>query len=267
MPETSSLPLRVAIVDDEPLARAVLCEFLAAELNVEVVAQCANGFEAVKAVSELTPDLLLLDVQMPKLDGFEVLDLVGRDVAVVFTTAYDQYALRAFEVHAVDYLLKPVSFERFREAVRLARARLDARAAEVRFAELQQLIASLRESGTPENGATYEREFWVRTRDGIVRIAAENIDAITAEGDYVLLHTGGRSHLLKDTISSLATRLDPAIHLRVHRSTIVNLKQVASLHRRGPKGLSLTLTSGGDYAIGPNYVETVLKLVNARRWR
>jgi DNA-binding LytR/AlgR family response regulator len=151
--------------------------------------------------------------------------------------------------------------------VRLARARLDARAAEVRFAELQQLIASLRASGTPENGATYEREFWVRTRDGIVRIAAENIDAITAEGDYVLLHTGGRSHLLKDTISSLATRLDPAIHLRVHRSTIVNLKQVASLHRRGPKGLSLTLTSGGDYAIGPNYVETVLKLVNARRWR
>jgi DNA-binding LytR/AlgR family response regulator len=170
-------------------------------------------------------------------------------------------------VHAVDYLLKPVSFERFREAVRLARARLDARAAEVRFAELQQLIASLRESGTPENGAAYEREFWVRTRDGIVRIAAENIDAITAEGDYVLLHTGDRSHLLKDTISSLATRLDPAIHLRVHRSTIVNLKQVASLHRRGPKGLSLTLASGGDYAIGPNYVETVLKVVNARRWR
>jgi two-component system LytT family response regulator len=117
MPETSSLPLRVAVVDDEPLARAVLCEFLSAEPNVEVVAQCANGFEAVKAVSELTPDLLLLDVQMPKLDGFEVLDLVGRDVAVVFTTAYDQYALRAFEVHAVDYLLKPVSAERLSEAL------------------------------------------------------------------------------------------------------------------------------------------------------
>src|SRR5688500_345984 len=117
MPEPAPLPLRVAVVDDEPLARAVLCEYLAAEPNVEVIAQCANGFEAVKAVSELTPDLLLLDVQMPKLDGFEVLDLVGRDVAVVFTTAYDQYALRAFDVHAVDYLLKPVSAERLSEAL------------------------------------------------------------------------------------------------------------------------------------------------------
>ena len=124
MPEPSLLPLRIAVVDDEPLARAVLCEFLAAEPNVEVVAQCANGFEAVKAVSELTPDLLLLDVQMPKLDGFEVLDLVGRDVAVVFTTAYDQYALRAFEVHAVDYLLKPISAERLSEALVRVRERL-----------------------------------------------------------------------------------------------------------------------------------------------
>ena len=124
MPEPSTQLLRIAVVDDEPLARAVLCEFLASEPNVEVVAQCANGFEAVKAVSELTPDLLLLDVQMPKLDGFEVLDLVGRDVAVVFTTAYDQYALRAFEVHAVDYLLKPVSAERLSEALARVRERL-----------------------------------------------------------------------------------------------------------------------------------------------
>src|SRR5690349_9703079 len=124
MSDASSLLLRIAVVDDEPLARAVSCEFLASDPNVEVVAQCANGFEAVKAVSELTPDLLLLDVQMPQLDGFEVLDLVGRDVAVVFTTAYDQYALRAFEVHAVDYLLKPVSAERLSEALVRVRERL-----------------------------------------------------------------------------------------------------------------------------------------------
>src|SRR4029077_18907166 len=118
-----SAPIRVAIVDDEALARSVLREYLAALPDVEVVAECANGFEAVKVVAELKPDLLLLDVQMPKLNGFEVLDLVGRDVAVIFVTAYDQYALRAFEVHAVDYLLKPFSAERLAEAIARARDR------------------------------------------------------------------------------------------------------------------------------------------------
>src|SRR5919205_3124630 len=106
---SSSEPLRVVVADDEPLARAVVREYVTAHPGVEIVAECANGFEAVKAVSELSPDLLFLDVQMPKLSGFEVLELIGHDVAVIFTTAYDQYALRAFEVHAVDYLLKPFS--------------------------------------------------------------------------------------------------------------------------------------------------------------
>src|SRR6478609_8396888 len=124
MPET---PLRIVIVDDEPLARTVVREFAAEDPEIEIVADCANGFEAVKAVSELKPDLVLLDVQMPKLDGFEVLELLGRDQPVVFITAYDQYALRAFDVHAVDYLLKPYSAERFQEAIGRARERLRAR--------------------------------------------------------------------------------------------------------------------------------------------
>src|SRR6266853_5144927 len=124
MTDASPQRLRVAIVDDEALARSVAREFLSKMPDVEVVAECANGFEAVKAVSDLSPDLLLLDVQMPKLDGFEVLELVGRDVAVVFVTAYDQYALRAFDVHAVDYLLKPFSAERLAAAMERARERL-----------------------------------------------------------------------------------------------------------------------------------------------
>src|SRR5262245_34271738 len=124
MTKDPSAPLRVAIVDDEALARSVLREYLASIPDLEVVAECANGFEAVKVVAELQPDLLLLDVQMPKLDGFEVLDLVGRDVAVIFVTAYDQYALKAFEVHAVDYLLKPFSADRLAEALARARERL-----------------------------------------------------------------------------------------------------------------------------------------------
>src|SRR5437773_2204460 len=121
--------LRIVIVDDEPLARSVVREYASADPTVEIVADCANGFEAVKAVSELKPDLVLLDVQMPKLDGFEVLELLGRDQPVVFITAYDQYALKAFEVHAVDYLLKPFGAERFQEAMDRARERLRARTA------------------------------------------------------------------------------------------------------------------------------------------
>src|SRR5688572_24507750 len=132
--------LRVVIVDDEPLARAVVREFAERQSGVEVVAECANGFEAVKAVSELTPDLMFLDVQMPKLDGFEVLELLGRSVPVIFTTAYDQYALRAFEVHAIDYLLKPFSEERFVEALARARGRLQ-RGEE---APLEDLVADAR---------------------------------------------------------------------------------------------------------------------------
>src|SRR3954469_11174858 len=121
--------IRIVVVDDEPLARAVVREYAAGDPGLEIVADCANGFEAVKAVSELKPDLVLLDVQMPKLDGFEVLELLGRDQPVIFITAYDQYALRAFEVHAVDYLLKPFAAERFQEAMARARERLRAKAA------------------------------------------------------------------------------------------------------------------------------------------
>ena len=126
--ELMSETLRIVIVDDEPLARAVVREYAAGDPGIEIVADCANGFEAVKAVAELKPDLVLLDVQMPKLDGFEVLELLGRDQPVIFVTAYDQYALRAFEVHAVDYLLKPFSAERFQEAMQRARERMRAKA-------------------------------------------------------------------------------------------------------------------------------------------
>lgn len=262
--------IRILLADDEPIALDRLELAVAGIPDAQLVAKARNGKEALGLIRELKPDIAVLDIQMPVKDGFAAIAELrpGEHLPeIIFVTAYQEHAVRAFEVHAVDYLLKPVSFERFREAVRLAKARLDARAAEVRFAELQQLIASLRASGGPEGAVAYEREFWVRTRERLVRVAVDSIDAITAEGDYVLLHVGDRSHLLKDTISSLAARLDPSTHLRVHRSTIVNLRQVSSLRRRGPKAMSLTLATGADYAIGPNYVETVLKVVNAKRWR
>jgi two-component system LytT family response regulator len=220
MSDASSLHLRIAIVDDEPLARAVLSEFLSAEPNVEVVAQCANGFEAVKAVSELMPDLLLLDVQMPKLDGFEVLDLVGKDVAVVFTTAYDQYALRAFEVHAVDYLLKPISAERLSEALTRVRERLGR-------GERATSPAMMAAAGPPREGHAHR----VLVRDGprVHVIPVEKIDFVQAQDDYVCFRSEGKDYLKEQTLAETEASLDPAMFVRIHRSYLLNLSRLARM--------------------------------------
>ncbi|HET9271352.1 MAG TPA: response regulator, partial [Vicinamibacterales bacterium] len=202
MPDSSPLPLRIAVVDDEPLARAVLCEFLAAEPNVEVVAQCANGFEAVKAVSELSPDLLLLDVQMPKLDGFEVLDLVGKDVAVVFTTAYDQYALRAFEVHALDYLLKPFESGRFYSTLERARDLIERQRAGDLGRKLLAMVQDLRPEGSPPADRLV-----VKSAGRIFFVRLDEIDWIDAAGNYVRLHVNGETHLFRETMNAIEKRL------------------------------------------------------------
>src|SRR5262244_3567820 len=173
--------MKVAIVDDEELARKLLREYLADCEDVVIVAECANGFEAVKAVTELKPDLLLLDIQMPRLDGFEVLELVGQEVGVVFVTAYDKYALRAFDVHAVDYLLKPFSPERLQEALTRARRRLDAK---------QPLPATQLAAAARAPGLYLER---VAIRDGanVYVIPTPKIDYVEAQDDYVCFHSEG----------------------------------------------------------------------------
>ena len=233
MSEPTSLHLRIAVVDDEPLARAVLCEYLATEANVEVVAQCANGFEAVKAVSELTPDLLLLDVQMPKLDGFEVLDLVGRDVAVVFTTAYDQYALRAFEVHAVDYLLKPISAERLSEALVRVRERLGRGE---RSASPGALAAAKREG--------YVQRVLVRDGPRVHVIAVDKIDYVQAQDDYVCFRSEGKDYLKEQTLAETETSLDPAVFVRIHRSYLLNLSRLTRVDQDERENRVAVLTDG-----------------------
>jgi len=234
MSDSFELPLRIAVVDDEPLARAVLCEFLAAEPNVEVVAECANGFEAVKAVSEKSPDLLLLDVQMPKLDGFEVLDLVGRDVAVVFTTAYDQYALRAFDVHAVDYLLKPVSAERLSEALARVRERLGRGE---RTASPGVMAAA-----PPREGHAHR----VLVRDGprVHVIPVEKIDYIQAQDDYVCFSSDGKDYLKEQTLAEVEASLDPKIFVRIHRSYVLNLARLARVDQDERENRIAVLTDG-----------------------
>jgi two-component system, LytTR family, response regulator len=210
-------PLRVVVVDDEPLARAVVREYITAHPGVEIVAECANGFEAVKAVSELTPDLVFLDVQMPKLSGFEVLELIGRDVPVVFTTAYDQYALRAFDVHAIDYLLKPFSEQRFAEALARARERLAARD----VAPVDALVSETRAKQTP-----LER---VLIRDGsqVHVLPVDKIDYVEAQDDYVSFRSEGTSYLKDQTLGVTEGLLDPARFVRIHRSYLLNIDRIA----------------------------------------
>jgi len=211
--------MRIVIVDDEPLARAVLREYADEDPRIEIAADCANGFEAVKAVAELKPDLVLLDVQMPKLDGFEVLELLGRDQPVVFVTAYDQYALRAFEVHAVDYLLKPFSVERFQEAMARARERMRAKAA----TPLEDLVRDAR----PKSGPA-ER---VLIRDGanVHVLPVDTIDYVEAQDDYVAFKSEGKQFLKDQTLSALEGALDPARFVRIHRSFILNIDRIAKV--------------------------------------
>ena len=210
-------PLRVIIVDDEPLARLVVREYLKAHPGVEVAAECGNGFDAVKAVTELAPDLMFLDIQMPKLDGFEVLELIGRSVPVVFTTAYDEYALRAFEVHAVDYLLKPFNESRFAEALSRARERILAKES----LPVDDLVAAAR----PRTGPL-ER---VLIRDGaqVHVLPVERIDYVEAQDDYVCFKADGKDHLKDQTMAAVEALLDPARFVRVHRSYLVNIERIA----------------------------------------
>ncbi len=212
--------LRIVIVDDEPLARAVVREYAATDAGIEIVAECANGFDAVKAVAEHKPDLVLLDVQMPKLDGFEVLELLGRNQAVVFITAYDQYALRAFEVHAVDYLLKPFSAERFQEAMERARERQRAKAA---APDVDAIVRDAR----PRSGPV-ER---VLIRDGanVHVLPVDAIDYVEAQDDYVAFKSEGKQYLKDQTLAAVEAALDPSRFVRIHRSYVLNIDRIAKV--------------------------------------
>ena len=211
--------MRVLIVDDEHLARAVLREYLAQEADVEIIGECANGFEAVKAIAELSPELVFLDIQMPKLDGFEVAELAGPKTRYLFVTAFDQFALRAFEVHAVDYLLKPFSRERLAQALAHARTVLGS------APQITPLLAEAAQRNGP-----LER---VLIRDGarVHVVPCAEIAYVEAQDDYVQIHAGGRSYLKNQALSELEAQLDPAMFVRVHRSYLVNLAAIRRIEQ------------------------------------
>jgi len=220
MPERTYTAL---VVDDEELARAVLLEHLAGHPEVRVLGACRDGFEAVRAAAEVRPDLLFLDIQMPRLDGFEVLELLEPGPAVVFVTAHDRHALKAFEVHAVDYLLKPFSEERFEQALGRAKERCGGRQA---GPDPAALAAAARPGPFLERLVVKEG-----TRATVIPLA--KVDYLQAQDDYVLVRTAERGHLKEQTLASLEPRLDPRAFLRIHRSYIVRLDRLARLER-GP---------------------------------
>ncbi|AHG89633.1 LytTr DNA-binding region [Gemmatirosa kalamazoonensis] len=237
--ERAAAPLRVLLVDDEPLVRRGLRTFLAAEPGVEVVGECRDGREALGAVRELSPDVMFLDVQMPELDGFGVLDALGPGdrPAVVFVTAFDAYAIRAFDVHAVDYLLKPFDEPRFRTALERARERVAARrgaAAGVASVPhdpsrvaLDALLAQLRGDGRV--AGDWLARIAVRETDRVTYVPVADVDWLEADDNYVRVHTRGGARLVRETLKALEARLDPRRFARIHRSAIVNLERVREL--------------------------------------
>jgi two-component system LytT family response regulator len=230
--------LRTIVVDDEELARQVLRELLRAHEEIEVIAECRNGLEAVKAVAENKPDLLFLDVQMPKLTGFDVLELIGPDVPVIFVTAYDEYAMKAFEVHAVDYLLKPVGKDRLAAALR----RVKMRAAESRPAAAELAIAA-RPTGQ------FAERLVVKDGTRVTLIPVEKLDYAEAQDDYVALASEGKKHLKQQTIASLEAALDPKLFVRIHRSYVVNLERVARIEPYGKESRVAVLSNGAKLPV------------------
>jgi len=231
-----AMPVRTLIVDDERMARKRLRTLLAADTEVDVVGECSNGRDAVTAIHERQPDLVFLDVQMPELDGFAVIQAIGvhRMPVTVFVTAFDQYALKAFEAHALDYLTKPFDRERFQTSLGRAKHQVQLRASSkpaptttAREPELNaRLVALLSEL---ERRQQYAERLMVKTAGRVVFLRVDEIDWIEAAGSYVRLHVGRDGHLLHEGIAALMTRLDPARFARIHRSTIVNLDRVREL--------------------------------------
>jgi len=225
------MTLRALIAEDEALARHLLREYLQPHADIEIVAEAENGLDAARALTELKPDLVFLDIQMPKLTGLEVLELTGRRDGIVFTTAHDQHAMRAFELHAVDYLLKPFTQARFDGALERARRLLG------------QAVPGLDRLVAPA-GPTVARVLVRDGSGGMQVLAVEAIDYIEAQADYVAFHSAGREHIKAQRISELETQLDPARFVRVHRSFIINLGALQGLEKTDSDAYLARMSNG-----------------------
>ena len=266
---TSEL-IRTLIVDDEPTARRGLRLLLSNQPDILVAGEASHSAEAVRLISELKPDLVLLDVQMPQGDGFDVIQQVGaaQMPVVIFITAYDDYALRAFEVSAIDYLLKPFEDARFYSAIQRARESVRLRRAEAVNERLSRLLHFLEAGKTAAAGASEKEQAFsdrilVKSSGEIIFLKAEEIDWIEAEGDYMVFHVAGKSHLLRETMARLEARLDPKRFIRIHRSTIVNIDRVKKLSPSFVGEYTVVLSDGTKLKLSRSYHERLQELLKS----
>ena len=248
--------INIVIADDHPIVLAGLGQLIRGEAGMQVVATCVNGSEALQAVHVRRPDVLLLDINMPKLDGFDVLDLIGDEIPVIFTTAYDQYALRAFDVHAVDYLLKPFDAERLAAAVTRARERLARKARDDRedlAAVLEEIRAQRDLLARAAAAGGWAERLMVRRGSDLVPLSVESIDWIASADNYVEIHAGRETHLLRETMQSVESHLDPRAFARIHRGTIVNRARVRAVRTQATGELAIELVSGALLPVGRSY--------------
>jgi two-component system LytT family response regulator len=237
------------VVDDEPLARGMVREMLESDPVAEIVGECSNGRDAINEIKSLAPDLIFLDVQMPEFGGFDVLESFKHEELprVIFVTAYDQYAVRAFEVHAVDYLLKPFDRERFMTAWERAKIQISKDRLERRDQHIMELLEELKA------GPRYIERLVVKTAGRVFFLDVKDVDCIEAEGNYVRVHNGAKSYLLRETISGLDSQLDPKEFLRIHRSAIVRIDKIKELQPWFHGEYHVILEGGKQLTLSRNY--------------
>ena len=244
--------LQVLIVDDEELARRLSLEYLRSHPDIEVIGECETGLEAVDAISKLNPDLVLLDIQMPQLSGLEVLELTGRRSGVIFTTAYDQYALKAFDLHAVDYLLKPFSQQRFDEALSKAR-KLLAEQTPSSTQAIQTLVTQQSEK---------LQRLLIRDRGQVHVVPLESIDYVEAQDDYILIHAAGKSYMKTQSLSDLEAQLDTSKFVRVHRSFLLHISALQAMEKTSKDSQVAVLKSGAQVPVSRAGNERIRALLN-----
>ncbi len=250
------MTIRTIIVDDEPLARDRIKRLLREEDEIDVIGECGNGADAIKAITSENPDLVFLDIQMPEKNGFEVIkSLPAKKLpTIIFVTAYDQYALQAFDVHALDYLLKPFNRERIKRAVARAREHIEHRRIGNLDERLNSLITDLR------GEKRYLDRLVVKSVGRVFFLKSDEIDWIEAAGNYVKLHVGREAHMIRETMNGIEAKLDPRKFLRIHRSTVVHIDRIKELHPMFSGDYAVILRNGTELALSRNYRERFTEL-------
>ena len=254
--------IRVLTVDDEVLARRRLKLLLKGMPHVEHIGEAASCKDAMAAIQDLSPDAILLDIRMRDGDGFEIVEWLGdrpNPPAIIFVTAFDHYAVRAFERAAVDYLLKPIERERLAQAIRRAHERLQALEADQRISDMQELVKNLRSAAAGRSDTPFDTEFWLRSASGLVRVPVDSIECVSSEDDYVAFHTATGSHLMRGSLRQFENRVEPGQFVRVHRRWLVRRSAIYELRTRRAGNAEVTLRSGKKMPVGRVYLRQLRK--------